>query len=657
MRFDFKQRDICCFMAATVAACGAMACMADIMIVDDSGTARNGKVGGWSSIVAGAGDAAISYYCEDDHAGQNGDMYALRFAWVQGGQWTWTTLDHGGGSDTAMKRGSDGTYRIAYSGAWSGLGMAVGSATAWSLSAVPVPGGMVPVNISMVLDGQDHPHICYYNLANGGDHSLRYVFFDGSNWIEGGSNGGSLGAGLWTPTIGFSNTQLALDASGVPHIALAEPTDAINAWGDIQYATLTGGSNGVWQRESLNILGVDPSLAIGSDDEPRIVFNADAGIVYARKSGGVWTFETIAAGESGSSLTLALDNQNQPFVSFAMTANEDLYLAQRTSGVWSVDKVDGDGTSDPHVILGRLGTGIDVDEAGMVHISYCAIDIYGPTHRSDLKYFGMIGPAPCIVINASPISQSVCAGGLAHFDVTATSSGDLSYQWQHNGAALTDGWTSWGSYISGATSAALNISGVADGDLGIYDCVIAATDCTSVISAGASLAMNDGATILQSPLPASACAGSGAQFSVSASGGQVSYVWRKDGVELTDGPTGTGSMISGAGSALLSISSVSSADAGTYDCYVANDCGSDTSAGAGLTITTCGELRGDMNCDGAVNNFDIDPFVLALTDFDAYELQFPNCDGGSHGDTNDDGVLNNFDIDPFVVCIMNGGCP
>jgi len=56
---------------------------------------------------------------------------------------------------------------------------------------------------------------------------------------------------------------------------------------------------------------------------------------------------------------------------------------------------------------------------------------------------------------------------------------------------------------------------------------------------------------------------------------------------------------------------------------------------------------GDLNCDGAVNNFDIDPFVLALTDPNGYAQQFPNCDR-MLADVNGDGVVDNFDIDPFV---------
>ncbi len=62
-------------------------------------------------------------------------------------------------------------------------------------------------------------------------------------------------------------------------------------------------------------------------------------------------------------------------------------------------------------------------------------------------------------------------------------------------------------------------------------------------------------------------------------------------------------------------------------------------------------LPGDMNCDGVVNAFDIDPFVLALTDPAAYAAAYPTCDV-LHGDVNGDGMLNAFDIDPFVELLI-----
>ncbi|QOJ15823.1 MAG: hypothetical protein HRU75_14760 [Planctomycetia bacterium] len=64
-----------------------------------------------------------------------------------------------------------------------------------------------------------------------------------------------------------------------------------------------------------------------------------------------------------------------------------------------------------------------------------------------------------------------------------------------------------------------------------------------------------------------------------------------------------------------------------------------------------GWLKGDMNCDGLVNNFDIDPFILALLQPAQYAAAFPGCDP-LNGDINGVDGLNNFDIDPFVVLVV-----
>jgi hypothetical protein len=64
-------------------------------------------------------------------------------------------------------------------------------------------------------------------------------------------------------------------------------------------------------------------------------------------------------------------------------------------------------------------------------------------------------------------------------------------------------------------------------------------------------------------------------------------------------------------------------------------------------------MPGDLNCDGLVNAFDIDPFVLALTDPATYALEFPDCDVAL-ADINGDGEVNAFDIDPFVTLLAGG---
>ncbi|MGE0480324.1 MAG: right-handed parallel beta-helix repeat-containing protein [Phycisphaerae bacterium] len=62
---------------------------------------------------------------------------------------------------------------------------------------------------------------------------------------------------------------------------------------------------------------------------------------------------------------------------------------------------------------------------------------------------------------------------------------------------------------------------------------------------------------------------------------------------------------------------------------------------------------GDMDCDGLVNNFDVDPFVLALAHPDVYAADYPNCDI-SHADVNDDHHVDNFDIDAFIRVLLHG---
>ena len=62
---------------------------------------------------------------------------------------------------------------------------------------------------------------------------------------------------------------------------------------------------------------------------------------------------------------------------------------------------------------------------------------------------------------------------------------------------------------------------------------------------------------------------------------------------------------------------------------------------------------GDLNCDGEVTFFDIDPFVVALGGEAAYYAVYPDCIW-SLADTDCDGDVDFFDIDPFVAKL---GCP
>jgi endonuclease/exonuclease/phosphatase family metal-dependent hydrolase len=65
---------------------------------------------------------------------------------------------------------------------------------------------------------------------------------------------------------------------------------------------------------------------------------------------------------------------------------------------------------------------------------------------------------------------------------------------------------------------------------------------------------------------------------------------------------------------------------------------------------------GDANCDGVLDFFDIDPFVLALIRGESvWEAQF-DCDYLSANDIDRDGDVGFFDVDPFVAALLGGGC-
>lgn len=62
-------------------------------------------------------------------------------------------------------------------------------------------------------------------------------------------------------------------------------------------------------------------------------------------------------------------------------------------------------------------------------------------------------------------------------------------------------------------------------------------------------------------------------------------------------------------------------------------------------------LPGDMNDDGSINQFDIPPFIEALTDLAQYEQDHPGIDAIVNGDVNGDGSLNQFDINAFIAVL------
>jgi hypothetical protein len=151
------------------------------------------------------------------------------------------------------------------------------------------------------------------------------------------------------------------------------------------------------------------------------------------------------------------------------------------------------------------------------------------------------------------------------------------------------------------------------------------------------------ATVSQQPTPVTACNAGNATFVVAGAGtAPFTYQWQRETAPnsytaLADGPTGTGSVISGASSDTLTISGVSGADAGLYRSIVSNSCGSANSNSAQLAVCAA-----DFNCDGLANSQDFFDFVTA------FFAATPDAD------FNRDGVINSQDFFDYVSAFFAG---
>lgn len=126
-------------------------------------------------------------------------------------------------------------------------------------------------------------------------------------------------------------------------------------------------------------------------------------------------------------------------------------------------------------------------------------------------------------------------------------------------------------------------------------------------------------------------------FSVAASGtDEIEYRWRREGIELFDGPTGTGSVISGSDTHALTISNVGPADDGAYDVQLTDGCGwSIVGDSAHLIVLDC-LIHLDLDGDGEVGLGDLS---ILLSNIGATGDQ-----SAPTGDINGDGVVDEDDL-------------
>jgi hypothetical protein len=165
-------------------------------------------------------------------------------------------------------------------------------------------------------------------------------------------------------------------------------------------------------------------------------------------------------------------------------------------------------------------------------------------------------------IISQPTNQFVALGSNAVFQVSASGSAPLSYQWWFNATNSVGGDTN-----------VLSLLNLQLGQAGNY-CVVVTNAAGAVTSVVATLTVGISAAVTQNPSSLVIAQGQVAGFTVGASGtAPLNYQWRFNGTALNSATASS-----------LNIGSVTLAQAGNYDVVVGNSYGSATSLVAQLTV-------------------------------------------------------------------------
>ena len=202
-----------------------------------------------------------------------------------------------------------------------------------------------------------------------------------------------------------------------------------------------------------------------------------------------------------------------------------------------------------------------------------------PAANTVLTFTTAAAVAPTIA--TAPTPETADAGASATFTVVASGTAPFAYQWRKNAVNITGN--------ASATTSTLILPNVqaADASAGPYD-VVVTNSVSSITSAAVALTVTPVApAITTAPVAATVLSGNNTTFTVVATGTTpFTYQWRKGGVALVNGAVTNAATISGATGATLTLTSITSADAGNYDVVVTNSVASAAPTTAvALTVT------------------------------------------------------------------------
>jgi hypothetical protein len=245
---------------------------------------------------------------------------------------------------------------------------------------------------SMVLDDEGDPHMSIRD-SNGTQGELKYAHRTESGWdIE----------VLDTCLLAQLGNSLALDSGGNPHISYHCQTRTSEG---LKYARLSQGKWSIETVETGNTNGQAPSIAVDSNGHPHITY-ADGllwVVKYAKWTGAKWEIEILDKGLFHSSI--AIDSNDNPRVSYC--AYSKIMYAEWTGSNWSKELVDGDARSCRDM-------SVNLDSNDDPHIGYIHEFRHPDYWYSNFKYAKRVGDTWKIeVVDPDARLQTASSGAIS----------------------------------------------------------------------------------------------------------------------------------------------------------------------------------------------------------------------------------------------------
>jgi uncharacterized repeat protein (TIGR03803 family) len=316
-----------------------------------------------------------------------------------------------------------------------------------------------------------------------------------------------------------------------------------------------------------------------------------AGTVFKLSADGVFTtLYSFTGGEDGNHCSDGL----------LPASDGNLYGATQFGGVY------GFGTVFRISLEGTLATLVQLDgyqgaAAFGTLIQGTDGNLYGITDFGGTNGVGVIFRLSIdspLQITQQPQPQQVFEGDAVAFSVATFGSVPVSYQWRQNGTNLVAG-----ANLAGANARVLTLTNVDVPDAALYS-VVVSNAYGAVTSAVARLeVMFSPPYIVSGPVDQTVLAGSSVTFSVEAGGdGPLSFQWQENGTNLVDGGN-----LSGSTTATLTLTAVTTTNAGTYSVMVSNAIAATSSPGATLAVVPATLLPANLvslhSFSGGTNGF------------------------------------------------------